>query len=624
MGSWIITNTPAAQVPDRRRAFESRFSPPGVAKLHTEIHSLGADWHLLFWAWSAPPVPDVAFARNERGDLAVVLCGALTGFGKHGGVPASQGDAAAKVLDLYVKHGGALLPDLNGSFSLGIVDTRRRAVSLYTDRFASRSVWYTEGKASLAAGNFPSAIAAWMAESPALDAAGLWSLFACGRHVGRKGLYNGIHNLQAGEHVALGESATPALSSWFQLRYRPDCGPSVRDWGAAVAKSVQASASRLAAVTARPYLFLSGGLDSRLAAGALGSRTRTVTLTSSANMNARVARKVAERVGASHQTVMRDPYSYLEKFEAAALAGAGNYNIKHAHFMGGVQQVKAADPDAAFLLGDLLENFNKHYYKRLPEGQSFTPELVPDYVPQLYSYGHPDPSRLRRFFRPEVGEQIQPSWRREMVRLCEGVREVSDDGRDCLDALFRWYNSSLCPTYMMLECITPLAAERNLMWDNDLHDLYTRVPADVRGSERTHPWTLWYLDPRLALMPDANAWQPPLAPQAFKKAARRIRPLIGRARRRLMTWRQQRPATRTEGSWQMMQVWFRTDARYRDFIEACLFSETCFPSDIFDGAAIERTWRDFLLSDSADTYEIDILLSFGLLQRRIPASHFHL
>jgi hypothetical protein len=55
-----------------------------------------------------------------------------------------------------------------------------------------------------------------------------------------------------------------------------------------------------------------------------------------------------------------------------------------------VQQIRATNSNGAFLLGDLLENFNKHYF-RVPVRKDwpFIPEKVPDIFHQFFSYTHP-------------------------------------------------------------------------------------------------------------------------------------------------------------------------------------------------------------------------------------------
>ena len=413
---------------------------------------------------------------------------------------------------------------------------------------------------------------------------------------------------------------------WREEQYRAE-HRTARAWGQAIGEALVRSSSRIAAVTPAPNLFLSGGMDSRLAAAAMAGRATAVTLTSSgSNMNVRIARRVAERVGAVHRVIERTPTWYLDGFPAAALIAAGNYSLRHAHYLVPVQMIRTAQPDAAFLLGDMLENFNKHYFKTVPgTASAFVPARIPELYPRLYSYVHPEPDRLRRLFRPEIRRLLAESWREELVRFSAELQDVSEDARDCLDMLFRWSNCGLCPTYLMLECIRPLASERNLMCDNELLELYFRVPAAVRGSGALHRETLRFFGKGLSRIPDSNYWLPPGAPVPLRRAARRVRPILGRWRRGIRRLaRRNHAIVKTEGSWHMLPEWYRRDERHRDFIQQCLSDEACFPGEIFDRVAISDLWRNFLSGGSpyarAATFELDMLLAFGVLHRQIPAA----
>ena len=175
----------------------------------------------------------------------------------------------------------------------------------------------------------------------------------------------------------------------------------------------------------------------------------------------------------------------------------------------------------------------------------------------------------------------------------------------------------------MLECISPLANQRNLMFDNDLFSLYLRTPANLRGADRLHRWTLWHLDKALAVIPNSNSWLPPMAPRGMQTFARKVRPVIGRLRRRAISTHQKKPVVKTEGSWHMLHEWYRKDPRHIEFIEDCLNDEEALPSEIFDRQGIRNSWHLFLQGDLKRWFEIDMLISFGVLHRRVPTSGFN-
>jgi len=619
MGSWILAFGDLDNFSTRVNNFRKAFTTTGVPPVHIESKSFG-DAHILLWSWSRPPVPDMFVTGGINNREVLVLHGAVTDLGKF-----NEDDKALppgeKIATLWRKYGEAIIPELNGSFSLAFVNLESRTATLFTDRFASRSVWFSRENKTWYAGNFPAAIAAIRQTRPHIDSAGLWSLFATARHVGVRGLFYEIQNMQAGQKVVLQDEGSCRTARWFQLRYAPKEGVAPQEWGEHIAQALHHSAKRLNAVSSDLHLFLSGGLDSRIAAGALGNGLKTHTLTTHYNMNARIAEKVAGHLNVDHQTIFRTPYWYLNTFEAAALIGGGNYNIQQAHFMAPVQQIRATNSAGAFLLGDLLENFNKHYF-RLPLGKDspFTLEKIPEIFHQLYPYTHPDPRRLKRLFRAEVGNRLFMSWREAVVETSGSIQEVSEDPRDCLDTFIRWSNCSVCPTYLMLECIQALAAERNLMFDNKLLELVLSIPADLRGGGILHRWTLWHLSKGLVLIPNSNFWLPPLFPKSWQNLAKKIRPYLGKTRRKIISAYRQGPIVKTEGSWDMLHERFRKDKKYTQFVESCLSDQEAFPAEIFNHEEIKTCWQGFMKSDSPDTFEILMLLSFGLLHKKIPTA----
>ena len=159
---------------------------------------------------------------------------------------------------------------MNGSFSFLFYEPDKDDTTLYTDRFASRSVWFTKENEVWIVGNFPSAITAIRKNNPKIDPVGLWSLFHTGRHVGKHCLYSQTHCLLAGERAVLPKASQPVVSKWLQRRYIPDRTVKMREWGARIANVLQESSRRYKRVCRAPYIFLSGGLDSRIAAAAFG------------------------------------------------------------------------------------------------------------------------------------------------------------------------------------------------------------------------------------------------------------------------------------------------------------------------------------------------------------------
>lgn len=625
MAGWILV-LGSSEPPDHKAARLNRvFTVGGVPDLVIQTRLLSPTTCLLQWAWGAATATDLSISVAEDSSVAAVIDGYLT---SRPGDEQRDREELSRPSDMVREHGDTVVLGFDGSFACVRLDLVACQGTVWTDRIASRPIWIAQQGQVCYIGNNTAAIASVMEQKPKLDPAGLWSLFLSSRHVGSQGLYAGFRNLHGGERAEINYAPVDSelkVHKWWSLEFSPDCNRSEGDWAEAIAAQLRTSSKRLLGVSSSPHLFLSGGLDSRIAVGTLGASVEGVTLTSTPNnMNVRIARRAAEAAGARHRTIERSNDWYLNRFEAAALLAGGNYNLAHAHYLAPVPAVQAADPAATFLLGDLLENFNKHYF-RSENGQPwrFVPELIPSFYGRLYSYMHPDAERLGRLFQPEVVSLLADAWRAEFVDLCRSVRSVSDDDRDCFDALFRWYDCSLCPTYLMLECIRPLAAERNLMFDNDMIDLLTRIPAGIRGAGVLHPQTLWHLNKWLAVLPDSNYWLPPMTPRPVKQLARKVRPIAGRVRRKTARITNgEGPAVKTEGSWHMLGTRYRGDESHREYVESVLTDPLAFPSEIFRPEEIRSVWECFLNDPSTKKhyFEVNMLLSFGLLHRLVPTA----
>ena len=362
---------------DKLARLQRTFSVSSMPELVAHRVELSPTAQLLQWSWGDRNDVDLSVAKNMN--AAAILDGYLTSWRTNGH---GKADNAGSACEDLLGSGQSAVSSFNGSFACVRLDLVNMQASVWADRIASRPVWIADQDGTWYVGNSTAAMATVMERQPKLNPAGLWSLFLSSRHVGSEGLYAGFRNLHGGEVADLSRSASHlAIRKWWSLEFSPDHTRSAGSWGEEIAAQLQTSAERLLSVSPSPHLFLSGGLDSRIAMGALGESVKGVTLTSTPNnMNVRIARRAAHLAGASHQTIERSANWYLDRFEAAALLAGGNYNLAHAHYLAPIPVVQSEDSGATFLLGDLLENFNKHYFK--PENGRpwrFVPESIPSF-----------------------------------------------------------------------------------------------------------------------------------------------------------------------------------------------------------------------------------------------------
>lgn len=612
MSGWVLIKADKEYFRLGFERFRRIFSLQNIPELKTRLYEISPDKRIVLWNWSGTDeYPDTEVVSPNRGE-ALLLDGRLHDDAILGVDRGDSGKSFSwpKFQNLIEAN---QMGQLDGSFSLVGIEPDSGKIWAVTDRIASRPVWYTrEGKAGIW-GNFPAAVAAFRKEN-IVDQAGLWSLLATSRPVVNRSIFKDVFSIPSGSVARFEGTRSPRISSWFELQYKPDYSKSAKEWGRIIAVALRQSAMRITRASESNYLFLSGGMDSRVAAASFGRNLTNVTLTTEPNMNSRIAEAVSRRLGQKHRTMIRDPYCYLKTFEAAAMISGGNYNITHAHFIWPVMEIQKEDPNAAFLLGDMLENFSKHYFKPAwQDPDALTPENLPTLFYKLYSYSVKDIDNLKSLFLPGIADQMENEWAETLTGEAERIRKVSGNDADYLDSLFRWSNTQYCPTNLMHECIKPFAPLANVMYDNELLDLVTRVPAEMKKKGTLHREILKNLNPKMLMIPNSNFWLPPVFPRWVENGTRKVRPVLGKVRRKIMTKKTGGPVIKTEGSWHMLHEWYRKDPEYNYFVEKTLTSGFFTGSGMFDKLSIENSMREFMVGDLLKLPLVNHLLSFTLL-----------
>jgi hypothetical protein len=404
MGGWVVISGELADMESRLRRFRSIFEVANMPPLTVNCAVRLPRFVSCSWAWNSSGVPDVDIAEDESHVL--ILHGAVTDLGRNGRIARTRADTASHILEHLRQEGEDCIKELNGSFSCVIHCKRSGESEAYTDRFASRPVCYANEGEAVLLGTFPSALAAFRKDSVKLNPAALWSLFHYSRHVGPNTMYSGIYSLLAGEKLCSAGDGAPRRVQWFNRRFVPELGLGAREWAERVAEALKESARRCLHTCTRSYIFLSGGLDSRIAAASLGRCVEAISLCTKPNTETRIAALVARSVGMKYTRVIRSPYWYLDTLTAAALISSGNHFTHNAHFIIPARDLAQEHGDVQFYLGDMLENFNKHYFSYRPQcPPGFRVDALADFLHQCAPYVLKDISRVGLYSR-ENAEQI--------------------------------------------------------------------------------------------------------------------------------------------------------------------------------------------------------------------------
>jgi hypothetical protein len=514
----------------------------------------------------------------------------------------------------------ALAGRLNGSFAL--VEWRRgRGLTVLTDRFGSRMLYVARLADSWAVASEPSLL--WHASGGRLgiDPAALGSLLVRSAPAGGRLLFDVGRRCTAGRLDRFADDGEEQSTVWYEPVYAPTSGRSTRAWANDLVDALRGSAKRLQPLMARPVLFLSGGMDSRLALAALKDHPglRAVTLGARPNVESRVAQAAAAAVGVPWSLGGSEERWTLDTLDHAATAFGALYSPLEAHFGGYLQEAAAqpGGPDSA-LLGDFLEAFAKllgsSQAASIPASAS-TCDLV-DGIARLDKEFPPDMiERMGALLRPEVRDQVLPAWRADLTQSLEEALALTPTRPLALDLLLRWREAPTVLTFGMIQDVRSRIAERSLSMCTQMHDLMLSMPGDVRDSGRLHPLALQRLAPSLALLPDANTMLPAGTPKALRSWVAKTRFRVGRLRRKTAV-SAGRVERRTAGSWPSVDVKAVLDPVWRARFEDVINDPSAIPPDLFDLDAVQASWKRFADGDGHEWRPVVNLLAFGQAHRR--------
>lgn len=218
--------------------------------------------------------------------------------------PVRSGGPAAQCLELYARDPTETARRLNGSFNLAFYDPAHQVLQLVSDRLGSRPLYYQEHRGTLYFALEQKAILAARDSEPRFDALAVFQLAAFGHQLGDRTIFDGISVLPPGSILTVTPQGSRITSYWRPM-YRTSPGTGVEASRELAHRFVAATRRRIANRRAPLGIFLSGGLDSRFAAGALaatGAPVTAFTFGSESSRDVQFARQIAHALHFPHRT----------------------------------------------------------------------------------------------------------------------------------------------------------------------------------------------------------------------------------------------------------------------------------------------------------------------------------
>ena len=173
---------------------------------------------------------------------------------------------AAALLEAYRRHGGDLLAELAGGFTLAVADSAQARVFLAVDRIGQRHLYYAETGGGLIFGSRADHLTAHPAVGAGIDPQAVFD-YVYFHHCPSPGsIYRRVRKLEGGQCLSFGQGRGTARRHW-----QPQFQESGPENFAALAAELRETLFGAVAGLADEHTgaFLSGGLDSSTVAGAL-------------------------------------------------------------------------------------------------------------------------------------------------------------------------------------------------------------------------------------------------------------------------------------------------------------------------------------------------------------------
>lgn len=392
---------------------------------------------------------------------------------------------AASVLGLYLESGLDFLPSLRGSYTGLILDSRVNQAHLFNDRRASRPLYYRQdADRSLLAGPEVAQLACATPPLQEIDPVAVCEFLIFASYYNDRTLFPSIKTLPPASVMSWGPGSM-TIHRYWQIQIEPDkAAGNENKWIEEALALFNQSTRRVLAHQAHPFLYLSGGIDSRVILGSLrenGFRIPAVTYGTQEGDDAPIARKLAHHCGLPFTYFpisMKDPQDHF--VDAALRADCRAETIDTPSF--GLIQNRLAEQYGQFIQGD----------KSFLGNHATTPDEALEQAGAL-SFAHAH--RLGDLLDPTVFKHAQSSIEHTLHDFRSAGSTINpQDLRDKVNYEQRLVNRQNAFTAANLRQL-----EQARPWlDEDLVDFLFSIPGDLRTGKRIAKKMLEMAHPDLA------------------------------------------------------------------------------------------------------------------------------
>ena len=548
-------------------------------------------------------------AQTDDGRIALMLDGELNNAGElqqqfRCDLPRRDLSPPELCLHLILKHGEEIARLFNGMFCLVMYDSGTGRVTLISDRYGFRPLFYLLRQNTVLFGTELKAVCAADTERRRIEELGTLELFCYGSHVMDRTWLEGYRHLAPAAFLSA-DKAGHRVRRYWTYKYQ-ESAPKLDQPTYFTVSGIllDRSVERCLKGSHRIGIFLSGGYDSRSVAASIRKSHRPLpafTFGYPESRDVRYAAMLAQRLGLEHHALTdRGPYLYRN---CRAIVWRTEGMVPFASVTSiGYHAVLKQKIDI-ILTGFLAEFCGSHIWPQLLLVRSRRAAISEIFKKVLGS-------RLavaRRVLQPAFFERVFPAVREQFHSSFDSVEnEHPHNVADCWGFIHVQPRS----TYQSPGIDRYLFEMRAPHTDYDLVDFLLTIPPESRLEQRVYKKMIAYSFPQIRDVPCTNSGlpiDPYFAREYTKMVARYLGRKVGDPVMKL--FRKQPTLGR---DFRDLSEDFRAEPELITQILRPLLEAGVFPDAIFNRAGIEQIILEHYEQNCRHEHLLALLISWGL------------
>ncbi|HXH11224.1 MAG TPA: asparagine synthase-related protein [Alphaproteobacteria bacterium] len=507
-------------------------------------------------------------------------------------------------LQLIVKHGPEIVHHFNGLFCLALYDRHSRRVTLISDRFGFRPLFYVRRAKAVIFGSELKALCAADPEPRKIDSIGTLEYFCAGSQIQDRTWLEGYLRLPPATILSVDEDGVQTRTYWT---YKYDEQAPTLDqatYATVFATLLDRAVERCMQGSHRIGLFLSGGYDSRSVAASIRPYHLPLpafTFGYAESRDVRYAAMLAERLGLDHYPLTdREPYLTRHcraiVWRSEGLTSFANTTSMRYHTV-------MKDKMDVILTGFLAEFSGSHTWPRLLLAR--TRQETMNTVFERMFEAHLN--TVRRLFSPSFFAQAFEGLREEFARSFAVVQNDHPlNAADCWNLIQyqpRVTFQTPCVDRHLFEIRAP-------HMDGELVEFLLSIPPLARLEQRIYKKMIAYRFPQIRDVPCTNSGLPINPKFASAYAGLALRYLSRKVGTPIAHMVGRRPALGRE--FRSLAEDFRAEPELARDVLQPLLKTGIFPAAMFNGRGIEELVAEhYAGKDDHETF-LSRLISWGL------------